>query len=427
MTLSEANIFTRQLSAGQWLVYMPLAKYATVATSSQVEELKRCLAQGGGGSDDPTVATLLANVGTCTRPVYRTGAGVADLRNMMILPNNVCNFRCTYCYSAEGRSGATLDPAKLRSALAYFLAPERAPGERLTISVLGGGEPLLSWPSLRQGLDLAYRLADERRQKLPVSLVTNGSLVDDEIIAYLRDHDISLSVSFDILPEVQDRQRGHYDLVAANVNRLTAAGIDVAFNTVITAANVFLMDDMLRHAAKAFPGVKKMSFKSLISNTYFTNAEERSSYYRRFVDNFFAALALAKELGIWLTSPYLNNALCVSDSFCPGKFVVTSEGDISICHCVGSRRDRLYDSFIFGTVADDGTVAIDHQKLRAILAHDHNRNDRCRDCIAHWHCAGGCYADNSTIGNDPQAQDAYCESMRYFIERFITEFILPRQ
>ena len=136
------------------------------------------------------------------------------------------------------------------------------------------------------------------------------------------------------------------------------------------------------------------------------------------------ALNLAKDYGIWLTSPYLNNAMCVSDRFCPGKFVVTSDGDISICHCVGSRKDRLYDKFIYGRISEKGKVEIDNKKLELVLSHDHNRNERCRSCIAHWHCAGGCYADNSTIGDDQDAQNAYCESMRYFMERFIKKFIL---
>lgn len=157
----------------------------------------------------------------------------------------------------------------------------------------------------------------------------------DEIVDYLKFREISLSVSFDILPEIQNMQRGYYDMVVNNINHFTDSGIDLAFNSVITRENVGRMDEML-HAIVAYtPKVKKVSFKLFISNSYFKEADERKKYYRDFVDNFFKALDLAKQLGIWLTSPYFNNALCLSDRFCPGKFVVTSDVDISICHCVG--------------------------------------------------------------------------------------------
>lgn len=425
MILSEHNIFTRQMNNGKYLIYLPLSKYARILTSEQLNCLVGSIEKSESiPASEPEVADILENLKPTQSNIYLTEHHVSRIRNMMILPNNVCNFKCTYCYSAEGRSGKIIDIDKLKSAIRYFLDQNRATGERLTISVLGGGEPLLSWQVIKPALDLAYELAEQRRQKLPVSIVTNGSILTNEIVEYLKLHEISLSVSFDIIPEIQNMQRGHYDTVVNNINRFTDSGIDLAFNTVITRENVGRMEEMLHAVADYTPKVNKVSFKSLISNSYFNTAEERKKYYRDFVDNFFKVLDLAKQLGIWMTSPYFNNALCLSDRFCPGKFVVTSDGDISICHCVGSRKDRLYEDFIFGQITSKGEVSVDDNKLKQILSHDHNRNERCKDCIAHWHCAGGCYADNLTIGNNEESQNAYCESMRYFIERYILKYIL---
>lgn len=424
MKLSEHNIFIRQMADGQYLTYLPLSRFAKILTQRQLNCLTDSIENiESGHSADSVVAEVLTKIKPTRSDLYLTSHRVTGIRNMMILPNNVCNFKCTYCYSAEGRSGKMIDLGKLKSAIRYFLDPGRAPEERLTISVLGGGEPLLSWHLVKPALDLAYELAAKRGQKLPVSIVTNGSIMTDEIVDYLKFREISLSVSFDILPEIQNMQRGHYDTVVNNINHFTDSGIDLAFNTVITRENVGRMDEMLRAVMAYTPKVKKVSFKSLISNSYFKDADERKEYYRNFVDNFFKALDLAKQSGIWLTSPYFNNALCLSDRFCPGKFVVTSDGDISICHCVGSRKDRLYNKFIFGQITSDGKVVVDEDKLDKLL-HGHKRNGRCKDCIAYWHCAGGCYADISAIGDNKESQNAYCESMRYFIERYILKYIL---
>ena len=163
--------------------------------------------------------------------------------------------------------------------------------------------------------------------------------------------------------------------------------------------------------------MKQISFKSLISDSYFPTIESRKQYYRQFVDNFFEAQEIAKEKGIYLISPYWNAVICLADRYCPGKFVLTAEGTLSICHCVSSSKDVLYDKFIFGNVSENGEVAIDEDKLSEILGYNQHKFDRCKSCSCKWHCAGGCYTDNCTM--DENARSAYCVSMRYFLERFI--------
>lgn len=423
-TLSKHNIFVREIATDRYLVYQPLCGYATVTDGRTLVELSEICGQNGMRKVTPQLQAIVDNIGKTTRRMYITSRSVDGLRNMMLLPNNRCNFACSYCYSAFGRNGKEIEPEKIFTALDYFLDDKRAKGERLTISVLGGGEPLISWALLRKALDHAYGLAFKRGIELPVSIVTNGSILTDEILDYIKLHNISVSVSFDILPDIQDSQRGHYEIVASNVRKMVEAGLDIAFNTVITEQNVGRMNEMLKHMKREFPGVKKVSFKSLITDSLFSTPKKRRKYYRQFVDNFFDSLSLAESLNIWMTSPYYNNALCVSDRFCPGKFVVTSEGDISICHCVGSSLDKLYDKFVFGRI-NDGKVVVDDDKLTSILSHDNSRNERCQTCIARWHCGGGCFADNSTVGEaDTESQDAYCESMRYFIQCFIERKIL---
>jgi len=416
--MAEKNIFVRQLDDERNLLYMPLCGYATIVGDHDLATLRKFC--NGSLSDAPSSLREITNrIGVVNRTIYITPRNVSGLKNMMLLPNNRCNFSCSYCYSAFGRNGKEVSLTVLRTALDYFFDINRCKGERLTISVLGGGEPLLSWHTLQPALDYAYSLADKRKSFLPVSLVTNGSILTNEILCYLKAHQVSVSVSFDILPDIQNEQRGHYDLVVENIRRMVDYGLDIAFNTVITEKNVERMDEMILHVSKHTPGVKKISFKSLITDSIFSSTRARRHYYRQYVDGFYAAHDLAKQHGIWLTSPYYNNALCISDRYCPGKFVVTSQGDISVCHCVGSTKDKYYDKFIFGTIKD-GKVKIDETRLDRILAHDNIRNERCQTCIAHWHCAGGCYADNTTVGeNNVEAQEAYCESMRYFMEIFI--------
>lgn len=401
---------------GDWIIYLPLVGYAQIVPLEVIDELRNAVEDREYKQKD-VVDTILQHLNDPMKKVYYTSKDERGLLNMMILPNNKCNFHCSYCYSAHGRSGKEISIDKMYSALDYFLDTQRAVNERLTISVLGGGEPLLSWGVLKSALDYAYRKNTDRGKELPVSLVTNGSIISEEIMHYCKSNNISLSVSFDILEDIQNKQRGNYELVKNNINKFAEYGLDVALNTVITNENVNRMDEMIRHMADVMPLVKKVSFKSLISDSYFPTIESRKLYYKQFVDNFFDAQEIAKEKGIYLICPYWNAVICLADRYCPGKFVLTAEGTLSICHCVSSSKDALYDKFIFGNVGENGEVIIDEEKLTEILGYNQHKFDRCKSCACKWHCAGGCYTDNCTMDED--ARNAYCVSMRYFLERFI--------
>lgn len=422
--LALKQIYTIQMNTesykGKYIVYLPIQGYATIVEEEVLKNL--CRVVGGEDIDNPRVKNILSHLNDEKKKIFLTPHSESGLLNMMILPNNKCNFNCSYCYSAAGRSGKEISLKTLMSALDYFLDEQRAVGERLTISVLGGGEPMLSWKILKPVLDHAYCLADKRNKTLPISLVTNGSIVTDDMLDYCKSHGISVSVSFDILEDVQNSQRGHYDTVRLNINRLTEYGLDIAINTVITNTNVNRMSEMINHLNSIAPGVKKVSFKSLISSEYFSSIEDRKKYYHTFIDNFFEAQSLAEKLGIYLTSPYQNASMCLADRYCPGKFVVTAEGTVSICHCVSSSSDLLHDKFVFGKIKDAGKIEIDHTSLSDILSHNQNYYERCNDCPARWNCAGGCYTDNCTMNS--LEHNAYCDSMRYFLEKYLLKNVI---
>lgn len=384
------------------IVYSPLNDYAVLAAENEVEQIM-----------DKLEITSMPQ-----RTVYWTSKEVENVRSLMILPNNKCNFHCSYCYSAKGRTNKEINPAVLAAGLRYFLNPDRAKGERLSISILGGGEPLLSWEILKPALEEAMLLTAQRETHCPVSLVTNGSIYTDEIMQFCLQHTISLSVSFDILEDVQNAQRGAWAKVSANINSYADAGLDIALNTVISNDNVERMSEMIEHLAKFHPKVKKVSFKTIISKRYFLDIEERRKYYQAFIKNFFEAKTLADKYGIFLTCSYMNVCLCVADRYCPGKFVITSEGDISTCHTVGSKNDELFDKFVFGHIdGKSGIVNIDKDKLRSILSFDVSRREECVQCPARWHCAGGCYADHFHLSEEEH--QVYCESMRLFLATFV--------
>ena len=399
--ISRDKYFILQDADGQHYLYAPLSDYFVKTDYDSVDKLP---------------AEALEAIPQQERKVLWTNHTPDALTNLMVLPNHKCNFHCSYCFSAKGRSNEELAPETLHTVVSYFFSPERLGGRKATLSILGGGEPLISWPLVKQAV-LWAEATYEGPRPLRISIVTNCSLIDDEFIAFCKEHQIYVTASFDILEDLQNRQRAQYQRVLGNIIALTREGIPVDITAVITKDSIHRQREMVEHVAATVPRVSRLSFRYLLSDTYFRDSDDRDSYYKAFIDNYFLARERAQQLGITLTCPYENLMAFPVDRHCPGKFVLTPSGAISTCFCVSSPKEAQFDKFIFGKVEQGTRLTLDEQKLDAILSCDNNSRDECRHCPARWHCAGGCYSDNHFMTPDERA--SYCRSMVYFLTQYL--------
>jgi len=104
-----------------------------------------------------------------------------------------CNQRCDYCYVDVSRGRTmTLDVAERALNLLFQTAPAGAP---VAVSFFGG-EPLLVPDLLRRIAARAHELAGPDRP-VRFAITTNGSAVDAEGMALLRELDMNVAVSHD--------------------------------------------------------------------------------------------------------------------------------------------------------------------------------------------------------------------------------------
>ncbi|HEX8906817.1 MAG TPA: radical SAM protein, partial [Longimicrobiaceae bacterium] len=154
-----------------------------------------------------------------------------------------CNLACPFCaYDRRlQRPRATADPARVAEFGAVLADYQRATGDRVLVSWLGG-EPLL-WPPLAA---LTERFAGDF--SLRVSTTTNGTpLASAAVRAHVAEHYAELTVSVDGLAPTHDRLRGWVggwekmrSAVAALVTERAVRGCDLRLR-----ANVVLMRDTL--------------------------------------------------------------------------------------------------------------------------------------------------------------------------------------
>lgn len=170
-------------------------------------------------------------------------AGRAVSVVQMVLANH-CNLRCTYCFegtdsgTAPRRGGSFMKPDQAVAWLGNVVTLARAAGRPGLAVQFFGGEPMLSWTTMCRVLEhfgngAAHDLA------LSYSVVTNATLITDEIAEVLAEHGVTVMVSVDS-PDSGARRLANggssASLARRGIEILADNRVRTVFNTVFGAA-----------------------------------------------------------------------------------------------------------------------------------------------------------------------------------------------
>ena len=394
------------------LVYAPLTENVFVSTPDFVEKLEQEIESAN--ILDEEVEDLLNTLKIKGELKNYLEKGILEngFNTMLILPNNICNFTCSYCYSAKGRSGKKLSKETITTALNDFINPDKIDQDRIFISILGGGEPMMTWELTKHIIVYAYELSQKKGFTLRMSLVTNGSIITEEMIKIFKQFNIRISVSFEILEEIQNLQRGQYSTVDKNIRILIDAGVHVRIRSTITKESVHLQKKMVETVIERYPEIENIILEEVTDEKHFNTPANLSEFYNDFLNNFNDAFELGKKNNKEVEcSTFRNNEILI-DRFCPGVLCLTPEGTYSSCSRISSPNDTGYEESIYGRIEKDN-VLIDQDKLTNLI-NDHNvySNSKCFECYTKWHCGGGCYAHKHIYSE--QTIDAICNYKRKF-------------
>lgn len=402
--MTDKNINRYTAADGGYVVYhSPIArKYAVCRKDEDI--------MGNGMYDELTDYVPVEMQPHVTRP--------EDYTLLTVLPNNVCNFHCSYCYSASGRNGTILELPILRKAIEFFIESKPVRFVKpLTISFMGGGEPMLSWETVMAGIEYAEKLAADRRVTLHVRIITNGSVLTDEALVFMKNHNVAVSVSFEILRDVQELQRKHYDLVRCNIHRLLKAGIDVQINATVTPANVDRMRLMYETLRNEFPEVTNAMFEPVTGEILFESPAAMRDFYNRFRQGFIDCLQLGEREGVSLTCfAYLRTIYPIMRA-CPGEFCLTPQRSLTACYCVASPIEPLYGRTVYGHVDANG-VSLNKDSFDSIINVNIFSRPECTDCEVRWSCGGGCFHQMESYSKP------YREEVCNFTRNFVRDLVL---
>jgi uncharacterized protein len=351
------------------------------------------------------------------------------LQTMVLNVTNQCNLSCTYCYeygadkivdTENGKKPKFMSDATARESV-DFMFKEAGAGKRAHLTFFGG-ETLLNFPVLKQTVSYARAQAVALGKEVDFSLTTNATLLKPEIVDFIVENGISVTVSIDGPPAMQDKFRvfhngaGSYDVVAPRIKELIARHRTRPIGARVTLTSPTLdVKTIYRHLTEEI-GFREVGFAPVTTSPNRDYAITGSGFddmlgqFRELAYEFLECAVENRHHGfsnVKETIGEIHKGL--SKAFPCGAGIgllgVATDGDVALCH-----RFAGSDEHKFGTVRD----GIDRAAQAEFMTRHHieNKTD-CSSCWARPVCSGGCYHEAYTrFGDTASPTLHYCDWIR---------------
>lgn len=353
------------------------------------------------------------------------------LQTLVLNVTSKCNLSCKYCYEygedriVEAKSKPRfMDEATARASIDFMFA-EAGDSKHVHLTFFGG-ETLLNFKVLKFAMDYAKERARDAGKTVDASLTTNATLLRDEIIDWMVEHDIGVTVSMDGAQEQQDALRvfangkGSYDVVIPRVKRLLERhrSRPIGARVTLTKGNLNVRE-IYRHL-KHEVGFFEVGFAPVTTSWQRDYAIQDEGFafmlqeFQALAQEYMATSLEGRHHGFsnvrdTLEEIHRGVAKAYPCGAGIGLLGVATDGDVALCH-----RFAGSDSHKLGTVHDGIDRGLQEDYLRR--HHIDNKTD-CSTCWARSLCAGGCYHEAHTrYGSTEHANLHYCEWIRAWSE-----------
>lgn len=353
------------------------------------------------------------------------------LQSLVMNITNQCNLSCTYCYEFGADKIATpsgkpkyMDLETAKASVDFLLREAR--GRKAVHITFFGGETLMNFKLLREVVLYTDEQAAAQGRSATYSLTTNATLLTAEIIAFLAEHEVGVTVSMDGPPDLQDKRRvyksgkGSYAVIEPRLKALLANHRTRAITARVTLTDgVTDVVRIYRHLKDEL-GFHEVGFAPVTSSSeqaYSIADDDMKDVLAQFQ-------ALAQEWLEYALRGEMHGFSNVSETIgeltkgvnkshpCGagiGLVGVSPGGDISPCH-----RFTDADTHTLGHIS----TGIDREKQHAFLIRGHvGAKYDCQSCWARPLCAGGCHHEAFVrYGDTGHANLHYCDWIRQWTD-----------
>lgn len=160
--------------------------------------------------------------------------------SILLSVTNQCNLHCNYCFVKQNPQEMTLEVAE--KAIAWIKKNQTEKKEKYQLSVnFFGGEPLLKFE------DIIKPIVEKYHEEIQFGITTNGVLLNEDIVDFFYQYNVNVLLSFDGVPEVQNKQRSNsFNKVLNNIPYLLLRFPKTVMRSTITKDSIpYLYDTVL--------------------------------------------------------------------------------------------------------------------------------------------------------------------------------------
>lgn len=369
---------------------------------------------------------------------------VAELRpesfSIWLHINNHCNLDCAYCF--VDKSHAEMSDAVMDRTIEYLVHTVNSRGIKDFTLKFAGGEPTLSVPRMELFHDKLQRALEGSPCTWRTSVLSNGTVMSDRLIRFLRRTHTGLSISIDgygpaghdIYRVFKGNRRGSWDIIEANIAKALQNGVVPYILATISQESSKTLPDLVRwifgQGLKVRLSVVRQPESTEAYSVFRLKATRKSieEEYRELLTTMKAAFEEAfQELERDSYEIDLRNALSICElhfdspsfSSCCGiglnHIVINEKGEIASCPMTVHRDTVPIRPDVLESVQLTFTQ-------HAPTDRERNEGKNCLDCQWFPVCVSGCPINNLAVNSRPYSVSPLNPFYEYVIPRYIRFF-----
>lgn len=323
-----------------------------------------------------------------------------------------CNLRCKYCY--ENKKEKDIDFEYIKNLVDYEIAQKN----KYSIISFYGGEPLLRKEIIKETIN--YINSKKSKTKFYYSMTTNGTLIDDEFIKYMKDNNfLNIGYSIDGNRKSQDLNRitangtSSFDIVLENAKKILKEFKNVVAMVVVTKNNIEYLDENVEFLIDV--GFKNLNLQfNYLDNWEDDDLEVIKKKYTKLAKIYADEIIKENDISIPLIDDKIRTHIeegynCNKECKMGMKTInVGTDGNFYPCmQFVGD------SNFIIGNCKN----GIDIEKRKELIINSGKENEICVNCSINKRCKHTCCCKNyMTTTNVNGLAPIVCETEKIIID-----------
>lgn len=352
-----------------------------------------------------------------------------QLSIMYLNISTFCNLACKYCFiennpiSKNKCQKMTFETAKI--AVDKFIKEIKKMDSKDTQIIIYGGEPLTNY-------DVFEKIVEYIRKKdanLPITTITNGTLLTDEHIKILKKNKVGLGISLDGPKFINDKNRVYrnenksvYDDAIKSIKKLNDNDCNYCVSATVTK-------DVVDNYDEIYKWIKDSKIRNVFWNLYHYSSKtnEWEKFYpnmSEFILNMYNDLdkinvgeeRVKEQLKLFLEQRFkFHNCGAV------GLNQITVQPNGDVCICQGDSKSS--NTIVGNIVKDELSDMLGNPKNKEWLEMYTIDKEECRYCEAVAVCGGGCPLQAEALFGSRKALDkATCIYYKNSLEWLLKEY-----